>query len=239
VLNARAGSAGTGSGDAGADGGGPPGTPLSEAVTARRLLPKWIAVFFVGCAVVLVPWTVIIFDSLRNRALAEHWRLVWGGFDCFLVLAFALTAYRIITKSPRGAIAATATGTMLLIDAWFDVLTARGTKNFLTSVTMAVFAEIPCAIICFYVARKIVGLFEQAMPHLQAAGFRMVAGRLIPPMPQSAVQSAPATAPPAPSGQTPTGQVSAGPPTGGAANGTSQDPTSGGYAEGAWNSRSS
>jgi hypothetical protein len=162
---------------------------MSEAVSPRRLLPRWIAVFFVGCAVVLVPWTVVIFDSLRNRALAEHWRLVWGGFDCFLVLAFALTAYRIITKSPRGAMAATATGTMLLIDAWFDVLTARGTSNFLTSVTMAVFAEIPCSIICFFVARRIVGMFEQAMPYLQAAGFRVVAGQVIPPPDGALVQA--------------------------------------------------
>lgn len=178
VPDSRAGSGATG--PAG-PGGGPVGASLTEAVSPRRLVPKWIAVFFVGCAVVLVPWTVIIFGSLKNRALAEHWRLVWGGFDCFLVLAFALTAYRLITRSPRGAIAATATGTMLLIDAWFDVLTARGTKNFLTSLTMAVFAEIPCAIISFYVARRIVGLFEQATPYLQAAGFRIVAGRLVPP----------------------------------------------------------
>jgi hypothetical protein len=154
---------------------------MSESVSARRLVPRWITVFFIGCAVVLIPWTVIIFDSLKNRALAEHWKLVWGGFDCFLVLAFALTAYRIITRSPRGAIAATATGTMLLIDAWFDVLTARGTKNLTTSVLMAIFAEIPCAIICFYVARRIVSLFEQSLPHLQAAGFRVVAGQLIAP----------------------------------------------------------
>ena len=65
---------------------------MSESVSTRRLVPKWITIFFIGCAVVLVPWTVIIFDSLKNRALAEHWKLVWGGFDCFLVLAFALTA---------------------------------------------------------------------------------------------------------------------------------------------------
>lgn len=156
-------------------------SPISESVSTRRLVPKWITIFFIGCAVVLVPWTVIIFDSLKNRALAEHWKLVWGGFDCFLVLAFALTAYRIITKSPRGVIAATATGTMLLIDAWFDVLTARGTKNVMTSLAMALFAEIPCAIICFFVARRIVRLFEQSLPHLQAAGFRVVGGRLVVP----------------------------------------------------------
>lgn len=238
MLDARAGSAGTGSGDSGADGAGPPGTPLSEAVTARKLLPKWIAVFFVGCAVVLVPWTVIIFGSLRNRALAEHWRLVWGGFDCFLVLAFALTAYRIITKSPRGAIAATATGTMLLIDAWFDVLTARGTKNLMTSLAMALFAEIPCAIISFYVARKIVGLFEQAMPHLQAAGFRMVAGRLIPPTPPAATPQAATPQASTPGGPPPLGQ----PPSGAPANDTTAGPPphdpANGYAEGARNSRS-
>jgi hypothetical protein len=194
----------------------PPQTPSS-----RRLVPKWITVFFIGCAVVLVPWTVIIFNTLRNRDLAEHWRLVWGGFDCFLVLAFALTAYRIITRSPRGAIAATATGTMLLIDAWFDVLTARGTKNFMTSLTMAVFAEIPCSIICFFVARRIVSLFEQAVPYLHTAGFRIAAGQLV--APSTLVQADQEPTDPLPGAEDEDGSgASAGPA---------------GYAEGARNSR--
>jgi hypothetical protein len=157
-----------------------------------RLLPKWISGFFIAAAVVLIPWIVILFTSSRQIEVAKHWRLVWGGFDCFLVLGFALTAYRIATRSPRGAITAAATGTMLFVDAWFDVLTSRRPTDQLTAVLMAVFAEIPCGLICFYVARRIIGVFEASIPALREAGFRVIGGRLVPP--DTAVVRSPASA---------------------------------------------
>ena len=46
---------------------------------------------------------------------------------------------------------------------------------------MAVFAEIPCALICFYVSRRITKLFEQAKDYLNAAGFTVRDGHLVPP----------------------------------------------------------
>ena len=147
---------------------------------ADRILPRWVVAFFLGGAVVLIPWIVLMFTVPQAVDVPRHWQLVWGGFDCFLVLGFAVTAFRLMTRSPRGAVTAAMTGTMLLIDAWFDVLTThRGGQ--LLSILMAVFAEIPCAVICFYVSRRIVSLFEQAKDHLSAAGFTVRAGRLVPP----------------------------------------------------------
>jgi hypothetical protein len=147
---------------------------------ADRILPRWVVAFFLGGAVVLIPWIVLMFTLPQAVDVPRHWQLVWGGFDCFLVLGFAVTAFRLMTRSPRGAVTAAMTGTMLLIDAWFDVLTThRGGQ--LLSILMAVFAEIPCAVICFYVSRRIVSLFEQAKDHLAGAGFTVRAGRLVPP----------------------------------------------------------
>ncbi len=153
----------------------------AEELRRTRLLPTWVEWFFVGGAVVLIPWIVFLFTTTQQAVVSKHSRLVWGGFDCFLVLGFALTAYRITRRSPRGAITATATGTMLFIDAWFDVLTARHHGAQLVAVLLAVFAEIPCGLICFYVARRIIGLFESSIPVLRDAGFRLSGGRLVPP----------------------------------------------------------
>ena len=147
---------------------------------AGRIIPRWAVAFFLGGAVVLIPWIVLMFTVPRAVNVPPHWVLVWGGFDCFLVLGFAVTAYRLITRSPRGAVTSAMTGTMLLIDAWFDVLTThRGGQT--VSILMAAFAEIPCAVICFYVSRRIVSLFEQAKDHLAAAGFQVRGGRLVAP----------------------------------------------------------
>lgn len=147
-----------------------------------QVLPKWIEWFFIVAAVVLIPWIVVLFTvSPQAGIVAKHSRLVWGGFDCFLVLGFAVTAYRIATRSPRGAITSAMTGTMLFVDAWFDVLTSRRPVDQFAAVLVAVFAEIPCGLICFYVARRIIGVFEASIPVLREAGFRFVGGRLVPP----------------------------------------------------------
>ncbi len=149
-------------------------------LSSERLLPRWVVVFFLGGAVVLIPWIVLMFTVPQAVNVTRRWELVWGGFDCFLVLGFAVTAFRLITRSPRGAVTAAMTGTMLLIDAWFDVLTThRGGQ--IISILMAIFAEIPCALICFYVSRRIVGLFEQAKDYLAEAGFSVHGGLLVPP----------------------------------------------------------
>ena len=147
---------------------------------ASKILPRWVLVFYLGGAIVLIPWIVLMFTVPDVVNVSPHGTLVWGGFDCFLVLGFARTAFNLIRRSPRGAVTAAMTGTMLLIDAWFDVLTThRGGE--LLSILMAVFAEIPCALICFYVSRRITKLFEQAKDYLNAAGFTVRDGHLVPP----------------------------------------------------------
>jgi hypothetical protein len=162
---------------------------------AGRIVPRWVVGFFLGCAVVLIPWIVLMFTVPEEVNVPKHWVLVWGGFDCFLVLGFAVTAFRLMTRSPRGAVTAAMTGTMLLIDAWFDVLTTHRGGVWL-SILMAVFAEIPCAVICFAVSRRIVKLFEQAKVHLGDAGFTLRNGKLVPPagFPTSGAYADPPTA---------------------------------------------
>lgn len=147
---------------------------------ASRVVPRWVVAFFLGGAVVLIPWIVLMFTVPDVVNVPKHWELVWGGFDCFLVLGFGRTAFNLIRRSPRGAVTAAMTGTMLLIDAWFDVLTThRG--GLVVSILMAVFAEIPCAVICFYVSRRITNVFEQTKEYFVSAGFTFRDGRVVPP----------------------------------------------------------
>ena len=92
---------------------------------ASKILPRWVLAFYLGGAIVLIPWIVLMFTVPDVVNVSPHGTLVWGGFDCFLVLGFARTAFNLIRRSPRGAVTAAMTGTMLLIDAWFDVLTTH------------------------------------------------------------------------------------------------------------------
>ena len=94
----------------------------------RWLLPPWIAPAFLLCAIVLLVWTAFLFFALPRHYVANHWQLAWSGFDVGLGLALAATAVAVARRSPLAEVTAAITGTLLVCDAWFDVLTSRGTS---------------------------------------------------------------------------------------------------------------
>jgi len=115
-------------------------------------ISRGIVRLFGGAALFLVPWTIWLSYSLPVSHLDPHWNLAWTGFDCALICSLAFTAYLAWRKSGWIVLAATATATLLLTDAWFDVLTSRpGTEHILSLVT-AICAEVPLAILSLWVA---------------------------------------------------------------------------------------
>jgi len=114
---------------------------------ARSWVPHLLAVV----ALVLVPWTLWLTISLPSRHVTEHYDVAWIGFDVALAAAFAATAWSALRR-PRWLVAlAAATGTMLVCDAWFDVVTSAGGGERLEAVAEAAFAELPLAAICAYI----------------------------------------------------------------------------------------
>ena len=114
---------------------------------------RWAGVFFASLGVLLVPWALWLLHSLPSRQVAHHWDLAWGGFDAVLAAALLGTAFALFTGRAVGRSLAAATGALLLADAWFDVVTAGGTDERWAAVGLAVFAELPVAILCFALAR--------------------------------------------------------------------------------------
>jgi hypothetical protein len=66
------------------------------------------------------------------------------------LLATAIAAFR---RSPWLGASASAAGTLLLVDAWFDLLTSRGGGEVTLAAAAAVFVELPIGILCFWIAR--------------------------------------------------------------------------------------
>jgi sterol desaturase/sphingolipid hydroxylase (fatty acid hydroxylase superfamily) len=147
----------------------------------RWLVPPWVAPALLVCALVLIPWTALLFLTLPPHYVANHWRLAWGGFDIGLGIALAATALTVARRSPFAEVTATITGTLLCCDAWFDVLTSRGVSDVAQAAASAVFVELPLAGLCFWMARNLAHAVEIARPFLQAAGFRISENRLVPP----------------------------------------------------------
>jgi hypothetical protein len=136
------------------------------------------------------PTTEIRIATLPSHYVANHWELAWGGFDIALGIALASTAILVARRSPFAEITATITGTLLVCDAWFDVLTSRGTSDISQAVATAFLIELPLAALCFWMARNVAHAVEVARPFLQAEGFTVAANKLVPPADASHLRSA-------------------------------------------------
>jgi hypothetical protein len=112
----------------------------------RRWVPPVLALFALG----LVPWAIWLTTVLPSHEVAEHWDLAWGGFDLLLAAALLATAIAAWRGSPLLEAAAACAGTLLVVDAWFDLLTS-GDRDLPYAIVLAVVAELPLAALCLWI----------------------------------------------------------------------------------------
>jgi hypothetical protein len=135
-------------------------------------LRRTIAPFFLLAGLVLIPWTIWLTFSLPPRHETENWKTVWAGFDLAEAAALIGTAWTALRRSPWLAPVAAITGTLLCVDAWFDITLEAGGKHLLASVLEAAFVELPLAAICFWVARNAERALVHALPPWRRAVLR-------------------------------------------------------------------
>ncbi len=129
----------------------------------RIPLPRWLTLLLALVAVGLVPWTLYLTFTLPSRHITVHYDLAWVGFDVGLAASFAATAWATFRGSQWLVPLAAATGTMLVCDAWFDVVTSQGATEILEAVAEAVLAEIPLAAVCAFVVYDAETFLETTM----------------------------------------------------------------------------
>jgi hypothetical protein len=144
----------------------------AEPASATRLVPRWVGIGLAAAAIVLAPWTAWILIELPDRHVANHWWVAWGGFDIGLALALAATAASVLLRARATAIAASVAGTMLVCDAWFDVITSHGGKAVGLALVQAALAELPLAVVCFWIAVHVDVVLADTRPTLERAGLR-------------------------------------------------------------------
>jgi hypothetical protein len=148
----------------------------------------WVVPVFGAIGVALVPWTIWLSASLPPDHLTRRWDVAWAGFDIGLAVCFAGTAIAAWRRSPWVAAFAAATGTLLLADAWFDVVLESRGAEIRTAIIEAVFAELPVAALCFWIAYRAerfltlavgVALGREDPSHLAAARERAAEGDFV------------------------------------------------------------
>ena len=153
-----------------------------------RTLREWVAVVFAVVGIGLLPWTILLSQWLPSNHASVRWDLAWSGFDTALAVAFLFTAFAAWRRSPWVGVGAAATGTLLLTDAWFDVILESHSDELRVSILTAVFGELPLAAFCFWIAYRteqfLARIVDQALgrgaaSHLATAGKSPAKGDLV------------------------------------------------------------
>jgi hypothetical protein len=105
-------------------------------------------------AALMVPWIVVLTQTLPDRAVSANFRLAWVGFDIALTLALARTAWLTYRRSPFVVNVASGTATLLVVDAWFDVTTSPRGEPLAGAVAAALLVELPLAALSVVLARR-------------------------------------------------------------------------------------
>ncbi|MGW2491702.1 hypothetical protein ACWCV9_31405 [Streptomyces sp. NPDC001606] len=104
-----------------------------------------------GAAVLLVPWMAVLAVTLPGSTRVENWPLAWIGLDVLMAAGCAATALLGLRADPRGRLTASATASVAVLDAWFDLTTA-GTGGALLQAALSALAEAALAAVCVHLA---------------------------------------------------------------------------------------
>lgn len=130
-----------------------PGPPRVRLL--RRLSPRQAGWALTAAGLAMVPWLFVLAVSLPAHATAQHWSVAWVGLDSLEALGLTCTGLLMRRRDPRASLTAAATAVLLLVDAWFDVLTAAPGADRTIAALMAGGAELPIAALCAYLAMRL------------------------------------------------------------------------------------
>lgn len=124
----------------------------------RAWAGRWVPRLYLGVATALIPWTVYLALTLPLHQVISHYRGVWVGYDIVLIVVLGRIGWFASRRDPRVVLTGTAGATLLVADAWFDVMTAATSVGRLGAILDAVLLELPGAVLCALLARR--GLAE-------------------------------------------------------------------------------
>jgi hypothetical protein len=126
-----------------------------QSVLPPGVIPRWCGVFLLVLGVLTLPWTAGLAVTLPSSERGAHYHVSWTGFDLMLCALLLRTGWTAMRQREQSELSAAMTGTLLIIDAWFDVLGAPDAAQFIVALVMALCVELPLAGFCFWMARHV------------------------------------------------------------------------------------
>ncbi len=119
-------------------------TVLASKLTGTNV--RWIVAGLALAAAALGVWVFFVGAELHGRYNARNWSSTWVVLDLCEVAGLAATAWLVRRRSLAVAPIAAATATLIAMDAWFDVMTARAGSDWYVALALAIAIEIPLAL---------------------------------------------------------------------------------------------
>lgn len=132
-----------------------------------RPIPRWISLLAAVGLILFIPWIIYLGFTLPSRASADDYDIAWLGFDIAMWAVMVALAYCLVRRKQATSVFAAVTATMLLVDAWFDVVTASGRDEYLLAVVQAAVLEVPLAVVCTWVSVNVERVRSQSFQRLR------------------------------------------------------------------------
>ncbi|HEY2043634.1 MAG TPA: hypothetical protein VGH11_13225 [Jatrophihabitans sp.] len=133
----------------------------------HRARELFITITAFAC-LLLVPWVVALAAFLPETHSITHWKATWVGFDIALAAMLGTTTVLAMKRRQSVVLAAFITATLLLCDAWFDVMSATTGSDRALSLVSAV-VELSLAAVLFNTVRLFFRYMAQSSRQLQTS----------------------------------------------------------------------
>ncbi|WP_328640671.1 hypothetical protein [Streptomyces canus] len=126
-----------------------PAVLREQGTLVRR---RWPGMALIGCGLALLPWLLVLAAALPTAPSVPHWSAAWVGLDALEALGLTATGALLLRRDPRHPLTAAATAALLIVDAWFDIVTSARGAELAAAIAMAAVAELPMAALCVVLA---------------------------------------------------------------------------------------
>ena len=130
----------------------PPKKIAARVLSGGQLTALWVGRSFLLLAAIFSAWIVVLAVTLPNRGVLAHQDVVWVGFDVGLLVGMVSTAWTALRRNRFLPVAAAATASLLLMDAWFDVVGSSTQMDTIDALVMALMVELPLSGLCWWIA---------------------------------------------------------------------------------------
>jgi hypothetical protein len=130
----------------------PAGEIAGRVLSGSQTTAAWVGRSFLGLALILCGWIVVLGVTMPHRGVLEHQDVVWVGFDVGLLLGMVATAWAALRRNRFLPVASAATASLLLMDAWFDVVGSPTRMQMIEALAMALLVELPLSGLCWWIA---------------------------------------------------------------------------------------